>query len=162
MWRVETMQSTFLWSAPSPQKKIFWWPKWHLTSFEDFNIEHRLYFTSRELMRFNTNSPKFSPCLGLSYTKSGVGLLRIDFLACLIRMGWAKLVLLYRSIWGLGQRAPCAHLILGYEILSKFERWKRGGPESFTLRYTTSWRALHKKLSWRRIKPTVLSLCERL
>ena len=48
---------------------------------------------------------------GVSYTKSGVGMLRIDFLACLIRMGWAKLVF-YKSIWDLGQRVPWAHLMV--------------------------------------------------
>jgi hypothetical protein len=47
----------------------------------------------------------------VSYTKSGVGLLRIDFLACLIRTGWAKLVF-YKSIYDLGQRVSWAHLMV--------------------------------------------------
>jgi hypothetical protein len=34
-----------------------------------------------EFPRINTKSPKFS------YTKSGVGLLKVGFLGCLVRMG---------------------------------------------------------------------------
>ena len=40
MWRVETLQSTILWSAPKTKQKKIWQPKWHLTGVEDFNIEH--------------------------------------------------------------------------------------------------------------------------
>ena len=36
-------------------------------------------------IRINVKSPKFSLCL--NYTKSGVGLLKIDLLACPTRLG---------------------------------------------------------------------------
>jgi hypothetical protein len=33
-----------------PPLSLFWWPKWHLTSVEDFNIEHWLQSSNKEPM----------------------------------------------------------------------------------------------------------------
>ena len=85
-----------------------------------------VFSSTPEFMRINTNLLKFFRImLKSSYTKSGVKLLRTNFLACFTRVGgWVAKLDLHKSIYDLGQHVPCAHLILDLKTFSKFERGK--------------------------------------
>ena len=66
--------------------------------------------------------------LKLSYTKSGIGLLKNHLSSLSYYDGWTKIAL-HMPILDLGEQVPCAYPILDPKFSSKFKRWKKEVPK---------------------------------